>query len=94
MFAGLYIVPLQALLQHLSPPDERGRFLGTANALSFVASSAASLIFLGARAALGIPSNRIFLICAALAFVGTGALIWRMRGLIADPAVRHSRNGG
>jgi MFS family permease len=94
MFAGLYIVPLQALLQHLSPPDERGRFLGTANALSFVASTLASLIFLGARAAFDIPSNRIFLICAGLAFIGTGALIWRMRGLIADPAVRHTRNGG
>jgi MFS family permease len=94
MFAGLYIVPLQALLQHLSPPDERGRFLGTANALSFIASTLASLIFLFARSVLQLPSNRVFLICAVLAFAGTGVLIWRMRKLIADPAVRHSRNGG
>lgn len=88
IFAGLYIVPLQALLQHLSPADERGRFLGTANALSFVASSLASIIFLGARSGLAIPSHRVFLICAALACLGTGVLIWRMRKLIADPAVR------
>ncbi|HIE96887.1 MAG TPA: hypothetical protein EYG03_03110 [Planctomycetes bacterium] len=32
--AGFYIIPLQALLQQLSPRSERGRFLGTANAIS------------------------------------------------------------
>jgi len=87
-FAGFYIVPLQALLQHLSPPDERGRFLGTANALSFVASTLASLVFLAARSAFDLPSNRVFLICAVLAFVGSGVLIWRLRRLITDPAIR------
>ncbi|MCB1230804.1 MAG: MFS transporter [Verrucomicrobiae bacterium] len=89
VFAGFYIVPLQALLQHLSPPDERGRFLGTANAMSFVASTVGSLIFLLARKHLSLPSNRIFLICAALSLVGTGVLLWRMRKLITDPALRH-----
>ena len=34
-FAGFYIIPLQALLQKMSPDDERGRFLGTANACLF-----------------------------------------------------------
>lgn len=90
VFAGFYIVPLQALLQHLSPANERGRFLGTANCLSFVASSLASLVFLVARRLLGIPSNRVFLICAVLSLLGSGWLLWRMRGLIADPAVRRS----
>lgn len=88
LFAGFYIVPLQALLQHLSPADERGRFLGTANGLSFVASSLASVLFLVARRQLGMPSNRVFLICAGLALVGSGFLLWRMRRLITDPAVR------
>ena len=45
-FAGFYIVPLQSLLQFLSPTDERGRFFGTANALSFVFISAAGLIYI------------------------------------------------
>ena len=72
IFAGFYIVPLQSLLQHLSPDDERGRFLGTANALSFVASSLGSLIFLSARSHFHIASNHVFLICAALAFIGSG----------------------
>ncbi|MCP5547208.1 MAG: MFS transporter [Akkermansiaceae bacterium] len=89
-FAGFYIVPLQALLQHLSPADERGRFLGTANGLSFVASSLASVVFLVARRQLGIPSNRVFLICGGLALVGSGVLLWRMRKLIADPSIRKS----
>lgn len=88
LFAGFYIVPLQALLQHLSPAGERGRFLGTANALSFVASTVGSLIFLAARKNLGIPSNRVFLICAGLAFIGSGVLLWRMRRLITDPSIR------
>ena len=87
-FAGFYIVPLQSLLQHLSPADERGRFLGTANALSFVASSLGSLVFLVCRNTFSIPSNRVFLVCAALALIGSGALLWRLRKLIADPSVR------
>jgi acyl-[acyl-carrier-protein]-phospholipid O-acyltransferase/long-chain-fatty-acid--[acyl-carrier-protein] ligase len=91
IFAGFYIVPLQALLQHLSPDDERGRFLGTANALSFVASSLGSLIFLLARSKLGMASNHVFLICAGLAILGSGILIWKLRPLITDPSLRGGR---
>jgi len=87
VFAGFYIIPLQALLQKLSPDAERGRFLGTANAISFVASTFGSLLFLGARQ-LGVPSNRVFLICGGLALVGIGLMLWRLRGLINDPTLR------
>jgi acyl-[acyl-carrier-protein]-phospholipid O-acyltransferase/long-chain-fatty-acid--[acyl-carrier-protein] ligase len=87
-FAGFYIVPLQALLQKLSPGSERGRFLGTANAISFVMITIGSLIFTFARRTLGLEPNRVFLVCGGLALVGTGVLIWRIRRLIADPAVR------
>ena len=90
IFAGLYIVPLQALLQHLSPPDERGRFLGTANGLSFVFSTMGSLIFLYLRSSQGMASNRIFLVSGILSIVGTGILIWRLRKLLVDPALRRS----
>lgn len=90
VFAGLYIVPLQALLQHLSPPDERGRFLGTANALSFVFGSIGLVLFRILRSSVGMPSNRIFLVSGALAFLGTGILLWRMRKLLVDPALRHT----
>jgi acyl-[acyl-carrier-protein]-phospholipid O-acyltransferase/long-chain-fatty-acid--[acyl-carrier-protein] ligase len=69
-FAGFYIVPLQSLLQYLSPTDERGRFFGTANALSFVFISAAGLIYI-ALSRLGLPPERIPLVCAVLAAIGT-----------------------
>lgn len=69
-FAGFYIVPLQALLQFLSPQDERGRFFGTANALSFVFISAAGLIYI-LLSRIGVPPARIPLACAAFAAIGT-----------------------
>lgn len=68
--AGFYIVPLQSLLQYLSPKDERGRFFGTANALSFVFISGAGLIYIGLARA-GVPAEKIPLACATLAIIGT-----------------------
>lgn len=68
--AGFYIVPLQSLLQFLSPEDERGRFFGTANALSFVFISGAGLIYI-ALSRLGVPPERIPIACAILATMGT-----------------------
>lgn len=87
-FAGFYIVPLQALLQHLSPPDERGRFLGTANALSFLFSSIGAILVRVLRKDLALPANQVFLVIGALAFTGSGVLLWRIRKLLIDPAVR------
>ncbi|MCR9295365.1 MAG: MFS transporter [bacterium] len=69
-FAGFYIVPLQALLQFLSPSDERGRFFGTANTLSFIFVSLAGVLFI-LLARLGLPYERFPLVCAALALTGT-----------------------
>ncbi len=54
--------------------------------MSFVASSIGLLIYLFAVEVLGMEPNRVFLICAGLAFFGTGALIWRMRKLMAKEA--------
>lgn len=88
IFAGFYIVPLQSLLQFLSPDDERGLFLGTANAMSFVASTVGSLIFLAAKSQFHISSNRVFLIAGGLSVIGTGYLLFRMRRLITDPSIR------
>ncbi|MBM4106797.1 MAG: MFS transporter [Phycisphaerae bacterium] len=76
--AGFYIVPLQAMLQRLSPEESRGRFLGTANAVSFLASSLASLVFLGCRHA-GLAADRVFLVGslgALVAAAGVGAWWW------------------
>ncbi|MCP3983270.1 MAG: MFS transporter [bacterium] len=74
--AGLYIVPLQALMQQMSPDAERGRFLGTANALGFLFGSVGSLIFFVART--WIPSNHVFLLCALLWTCGMAVLLPRL----------------
>jgi MFS family permease len=91
-FAGFYIVPLQALLQHLSPQGERGRFLGTANALSFVFSSIGALLvpFMRGRNFMHLPANHAFLVCGVISTIGTGILLWHMRRLLADPKLRRA----
>ena len=92
LFAGFYIVPLQSLLQHLSPPDERGRFLGTANALSFVFSTIGAVLVRVFRNDLEMPANRVFLVIGALAILGSGVLLWRIRDLLADPSLRKDQS--
>jgi acyl-[acyl-carrier-protein]-phospholipid O-acyltransferase/long-chain-fatty-acid--[acyl-carrier-protein] ligase len=81
-FAGFYIVPLQSLLQFLSPADERGRFFGTANALSFVFISAAGVIYFG-LASFGMPAERIPLVCAGFATIGTMVGALELRRIMA-----------
>lgn len=78
--AGFYIVPLQALLQKLSPDNERGRFLGTANAVSFTFMTVAALFYRGIRPAFGEQPQNIFYICAGLMAVGSVFFLWRLWG--------------
>ena len=78
-FAGFYIIPLQALLQKLSPDDERGRFLGTANGVSFTFLSIASGLYWLIKPAFVTQPQRIFLISALLMAVGSGAFLHYMR---------------
>lgn len=87
IFAGFYIVPLQALLQRLSPENERGQFLGTANGLSFCFVTAGCGVYWIATNRLGVPPNRVFLICGGLAVVGTGFALLRLRGYLREHAV-------
>jgi acyl-[acyl-carrier-protein]-phospholipid O-acyltransferase/long-chain-fatty-acid--[acyl-carrier-protein] ligase len=78
LVAGLYIIPLQSMLQALAPDESRGRVLGTANGLSFVMAGVGSGLFAALRHA-GMPSNRVFLVlagcCVAMAFAVRGRLL-------------------
>ncbi len=87
-FAGFYIIPLQALLQKLSPDDERGRFLGTANAVSFSFMTLAAVVFFAVREWFGESPQQIFLLCSFLMAAGTVFFLWRLRGsgVMAAPA--------
>jgi len=82
--AGFYIVPLQALLQRLSPDDERGRFLGTANGVSFTFLTLSSLLYWIIRPAFTTSDGdehpeKIFLISSVLMVVGAAFFLWRLR---------------
>lgn len=79
-FAGFYIIPLQALLQKLSPQDERGRFLGTANGVSFVFLTVAALLYWAIRPLFGDRPQAIFLVSALLMAAGSAFFLWRLRG--------------
>jgi acyl-[acyl-carrier-protein]-phospholipid O-acyltransferase/long-chain-fatty-acid--[acyl-carrier-protein] ligase len=78
--AGFYIVPLQALIQILAPDDERGRIIGTSGAISFCFTSLGVVIYWIATNPCGIPANRVHLINAAVATLGTVfGVIWLKR---------------
>ena len=79
-FAGFYIIPLQALLQKLSPDDERGRFLGTANAVSFTFLTIGALVYWVIRPAFGEAPQHIFYVSSLLMAVGAGFFLWRLWG--------------
>ncbi len=79
--AGFYIIPLQSLLQHLSPRDERGRFLGLANAISFSFLAVAALLF-AVLQPLFAKTQQMFLVSAALMIIGAMGfwIAMRIRG--------------
>lgn len=79
-FAGFYIIPLQALLQKLSPDDERGRFLGTANAVSFTFLTIAALLYWAVRPAFGDEPQNIFYLSSVLMALGAAFFLWKLRG--------------
>ena len=82
--AGFYIIPLQALIQRLSPEDERGQILGTANGVSFAFLALSSALYWVIRPLYGVSPNpehpeRIFLISAILMVLGAAFFFWRMK---------------
>ena len=82
--AGFYIIPLQALLQQLAPRSERGRFLGTSNAIAFAFLSASAVLYPVIRPAfteseLVQHPERIFLVCAGLMAAGVVFFLLRVR---------------
>ena len=84
VFAGFYIIPLQALLQKLAPDDERGRLLGTANGVSFSFLLLSSILYWIIRPLFGTTEGqqhpeKIFLISAVLMILGTAFFTWRMK---------------
>lgn len=87
--SGFYIIPLQSLLQHRSPAAERGRFLGTASAISFMFLTLAAIIYPVVRPAFGQHPEKIFLVCCGLILTGMVMFMLRLRstGMTLAPVV-------
>lgn len=67
---GLFIVPLQAALQHEAPARDKGRFTAFGNMVSFM-GICLSALFLGLKGRFGLSSGQQLLLAASLSLAGT-----------------------
>jgi acyl-[acyl-carrier-protein]-phospholipid O-acyltransferase / long-chain-fatty-acid--[acyl-carrier-protein] ligase len=87
---GFFVVPINALIQHIPPPEEKGRTIAVANLLSFV-GVALQPVAQYAMIQLGHPDpSRIFLVSAALSLV-MGILLLRMMPALGSRALYWTR---
>lgn len=68
--SGFYLIPLMTLIQDRAPDGERGRYLGTTNAISFAFMTVAAVVYFVWNKVLGLPPEKVFLLCAVLALIG------------------------
>ena len=68
--AGFYLIPLWTLIQARAPEGERGRYLGTANAISFAFMTVGAILYAVWTKVLGFGVSEVFLFNSALAFIG------------------------
>lgn len=85
IFAGCYVVPLLAMLQHMPVPTFRARTVGTANFMTYVAMSASAIAFALAAPAVGAEPSTWFLVCAASMVLIT-IWVWMERQTLARGA--------
>jgi acyl-[acyl-carrier-protein]-phospholipid O-acyltransferase/long-chain-fatty-acid--[acyl-carrier-protein] ligase len=90
IFGGFFVVPINALIQHIPPPEEKGRTIAVANLLSFVGVALQPLAQY-AMLRLGHPDpSRIFLVSAAMSLV-MGILLLRMNPALGSRALHWTR---
>jgi acyl-[acyl-carrier-protein]-phospholipid O-acyltransferase/long-chain-fatty-acid--[acyl-carrier-protein] ligase len=84
VFAGMYVIPLQSLIQKLSPADSRGQYIAASNAIDSVLElSGIGLFFLFRN--LGVGSQEIFFLTAGVALLTTILFYWKIRAHIHKP---------
>ena len=79
--AGFYLIPLWTLIQDRAPDGERGRFLGTANAISFAFMTVGAVTYALWSKAFGLGVSHVFLLNAGLAFIGCLIFLIRRKRL-------------
>ena len=82
--AGLFIVPLAAVLQHRPAPENRGAVQGAANVLSFIAIFAVSGVQFVLDQKLHLSQGEVFWVCGAVALVSGFYAVATRRGAIAE----------
>jgi sugar phosphate permease len=89
-FGGFFVVPINALIQHIPPPEEKGRTIAVANLLSFVGVALQPLAQYS-MLRLGHPDpSRIFLVSAAMS-LAMGILLLRIMPALGSRALRWTR---
>jgi acyl-[acyl-carrier-protein]-phospholipid O-acyltransferase/long-chain-fatty-acid--[acyl-carrier-protein] ligase len=89
-FGGFFVVPVNALIQYIPPPEEKGRTIAVANLLSFVGVALQPLAQYS-MLRLGHPDpSRIFLVSAAMS-LAMGILLLRMMPALGSRALRWTR---
>jgi acyl-[acyl-carrier-protein]-phospholipid O-acyltransferase/long-chain-fatty-acid--[acyl-carrier-protein] ligase len=86
--AGFFMVPLQTMVQHLTPEAQRGRVLGLWNCGSFGGIIIGNLLFLAIKQT-GVPSDRVFLLCGLLGLISIAMYYLRWGPMFAE-AVRNA----
>ncbi len=84
LFAGFYIVPISALLQHRPAREQKGGVLAAASLLSWVGILLAAGVFYLLTVTLKLSPPTIFLLIAGATFASTIYLIW----LLPDSLLR------
>lgn len=77
--AGLFIVPIAAVLQHRPAPEDKGAVQGAANVLSFIGILAASGVQWVSFQTLNLTPGQVFWVCGACALL-TGVYSGISRG--------------
>jgi len=85
--AGLFIVPIAAVLQHRPAPEDKGAVQGAANVLSFIGIMAASGVQWLSFQTLELTPGQVFWVCGACALL-TGAYSAISRGRFIEAESR------
>jgi acyl-[acyl-carrier-protein]-phospholipid O-acyltransferase/long-chain-fatty-acid--[acyl-carrier-protein] ligase len=85
--AGLFIVPIAAVLQHRPAPEDKGAVQGAANVLSFIGILAASGVQWLSFQTLHLTPGQVFWVCGACALL-TGAYSAISRGRFIEAESR------
>jgi acyl-[acyl-carrier-protein]-phospholipid O-acyltransferase/long-chain-fatty-acid--[acyl-carrier-protein] ligase len=82
--AGMYVTPLQALLQKLSPVDARGQYIAASNAIDTVWEGTAIGLFYLLRN-VGVGSQEIFFLVVGVAGLTVTLFVLKIQPHIHKP---------